>query len=489
MPQNLPLIPAVPFADGDPFTPAMAFLSMYTPIFDDQPQYLGHRERITDAELSNAPSDIKQRVGLIESGLKCTAATGLVVQYTTGVVRLPGGDLVSVPAGQLAAPDNSISFMYVAASGAVMVGPIAPTIRVLLARVTASAGAVTQVVDLRHPSVLPVQPLAASIKSFGGTSTTDYTAANGDVLDQGIYYYRNFTVPAGVTITVQRMAKILCSGNVSILGTINVTPMTLGASAGGGSVKASTTTQAGPGQGLGGTGAGYPWGAQAYGSGGGGGVVFSDVDSWGGTPPGGGGGGTLWIEAAGKVFVSGTIGAKGQNGAQGGTAAGVVSGQYVPLYGQGSFRALVSGTSGGSGGLVMLSSLDNVTVAPSATVDVRGGNGGDAFASPATGWSQVVGGGIGGTGGYIVCMAPTVNTSGSTLLLSYGSFGLGAGGTRIGTTFVWRGTSVIAPSPGGAFATNSGYWSSTSVGGGNFDFSAVDSGSGQLILRTFSPVG
>lgn len=95
------LTPNVPFAEGDAWTPELAYDAFNSPVFDDQPQYLGHRNRIQDSELSNAAGQIKQRVGSIESGLRVSQVTGLTVRFESGTLVLPSGQILTVASGQL----------------------------------------------------------------------------------------------------------------------------------------------------------------------------------------------------------------------------------------------------------------------------------------------------------------------------------------------------------------------------------------------------
>ena len=200
--------------------------------------------------------------------------------------------------------------------------------------------------------------------------------------------------------------------------------MTQGAAYAASAIGSGTTVLGQPGQGLGSTGNAYPWGAQPYGSGGSGGTMFSDISSWAASAPGGAGGGCLWLEAAGSISLTGTILVKGSPGGQGGTYANSLG---QPTLGAGGARAGVTGSGGGSGGLCLLSSLTSIAVASTGTIDVSGGVGGNGFTYPSGAFYAIANGGYGGTGGYVVLMAPNVNTTGASINLNGGLGGAPSG--------------------------------------------------------------
>lgn len=449
----MPLYPAVPFSSGDDWSPEVATLA-FNQVFDDQTQYLGHRPRIADTDLSNTTGQIKQRVAAIEEAFKVTVDSGRVLRYQSGVVRLPDGSNLTVASALVTAPDNTTSFVYINQTGSVICDTNPPAIRVLLARVITASGAVSTIEDLRHPALRIVQPIVSAIKVFGGSNTTDKTCTANEVLDQGFYYFRDFIVPPGISVTVDKWAKFFCSGQVDIQGTINITQISAGAaqystgvSAAQGNIGGLTGSGIGAGSGSGaGGGSAYPYAAQPYGSGGG--LGFANSSSNGSVTFGnaGKGGGGLWIEAAGSVSVSGSILAAGGSA----SAATIVSGSVN-----------ASGAGGGSGGLVYLSSLKAVTVTATATIDVRG-SAGAAAVSNITG--QGANGGSGGGGGQVVLVSPSNNTTGATILLAGGAVGANAG---------------TAPNLGGG-------------GGGGFGGQGgqqVAGSVGKLIVRPFVPIG
>lgn len=450
----MPTYPATPFAAGDEFSAELAYLA-FNQVFDDQTQYLGHRPRIADTDLSNAAGQIKQRVAAIESAFNVTVSSGRTLLYQSGVVRLPDGSNLSVASGLVTAPDNSTNFVYINQVGSIVCDSNPPAIRVLLARVVTVSGQVSTLEDLRHPALRIIEPIVSSIKVFGGSNATDKVCTANEVLDQGFYYFRDFTVPTGITVTVDKWAKFFCSGKVDIQGTINVSTMTSGATQYATGVSSTQGNigglsgggiGAGSGSGTGSGGSAYPYAAQPYGSGGG--LGFANTTTSGNVTFGtaGKGGGGIWIEAAGVVSVSGSIFATGGNGNVGTINSG---------------SANLSGSGGGSGGLVFLSSLKSATVTATATIDVRGGSGATAVSNIS---GQGANGGSGGGGGQVVLVSPTNNTTGATILLTGGSVGANAGTAP-----------NLGGGGGGGFGGQGGQQAAGSVG--------------KLVVRPFVPIG
>jgi hypothetical protein len=475
------LLPNVPFVDGQIVSPEMLYLA-YNQVYDDLTQYLGHQPRLTDDSLSNAAGQIKDRVKTITDGLKVSVVSGLTLSYLSGVVRLPNGDLLSIAGGQVVAPDNSVTFVYVDSSGAITVGT--PTVvRALLAKVTTVSGTVTALQDYRFNGIIEVAPVNSAVKSFGGNSSTDFTATAGLTLGQGEYYFRNFTVPAGITLTITHYAKISCSGFVNIAGTVNITPMARGSVPLSYSIVANTVVGGNPGQGLGISGTVYPFGAQPYGTGGNGCLAYSDANSWFYSSPGGGGGGSLWIEAAGFITVTGSIFANGGNGSSGGVNDASIQVSGV----SGSRRALLSGSGGGSGGMIRLSSTISVTCTSTSALQVKGGLGGDSLAANVGSTLGLMAAGYGGSGGYIVLASPSNNTSGATLDLTGGFSGIPAGFTTNPSANVYTAPNWYATPQGGSFGGAAG--GITVTGTSPITYTRGASGSGQIILLSFIPLG
>ena len=129
---TLPLIPNSPFNDGDVWSSSVAYLA-FNQVFDDQTQYLGHQAKLTDTSLSDATGQIKDRLNTITNGLLVTVQSGLTLQYTSGVVRMTDGALLSIPAGLITAPDNSTNYVYVDTNGTLQVGTQPTVYRILLA--------------------------------------------------------------------------------------------------------------------------------------------------------------------------------------------------------------------------------------------------------------------------------------------------------------------------------------------------------------------
>lgn len=270
---------------------------------------------------------------------------------------------------------------------------------------------------------------------IGGTSFVDKVCTPGEVFEPGIYYFRNFTVPNTAIISnpviVNKAVKIYCSGTVTINGYIKVNPVAAGGESLWTSIFSISQQASNIGVGLGNNRNEYSWYLQMFGSGGmsGASVVYNNPS---GENPvlrakGGDGGGSFILQAAGTVniAITGGILTEGENGNVGSTKAveDVNTGAYTMIPGEiGQGFASISGSGGGSGGLVYLSSVNSVTIR--GTISVKGGNGGNALQAPPTGIDPALnapaGGGSGGGGGFIVLVAPVVDNIGATLNYSPG---------------------------------------------------------------------
>ena len=417
--------------------------------FDDQ-DFNGHYPRITNDDLSNAPGQIKPEYQGFRDTLKISAGTGLSVSCAGGAFTLPDGAIASIAPQAISLANDATNFIYVAENGTLTTASTYPVISLPLARVTTASGSISgAIVDLRPR--FQIAAAANAVKVFGGTGGQgDYTLSTTATFDQGYYYFRNFTINAGATLTISKFARIFCSGTATIAGTINVTTISSGGAAFATGVVGATggLSGSGPGGGSGsggvGNGEAYNYAAAAYGSGGAGGYVNNPAGSAATVAAGGRGGGGLWIEAALRISVTGTIVATGENGGAGSQGVGASD---------------ISGGGGGSGGLVLLSSLSSCTVASGATISVRGGNGGNATRGNATG-------GGGGGGGQVVLIGPLLNTTGATITLSGGTVGNNAS----------PGASPLGGGNGGGFGGGGG------IGNSNGQI-------GLLILRNFRAIG
>lgn len=461
MPAN---IPNFSFASGTVFTPELADLAYEAPIFDGQTQYKGHRAKIDDSELSDTAGQVKDRLSVATSGLRPSQGSGLTVNYASGTVRLPGGTLLAINAGTIAVANNTTVLIWVNSTGAIETGVVAPSVRALIAQVTAVSGSITALQDLRFTGIQDIRPIASSIKVFGGSRIVDKTCTPGEVFDQGYYYFRNFTVPSGITITISKYAKIFCSGNVTIDGTVNVTAATPGVRSysvlffiGGLAYMPITGNGQSTGA-LAGTGTepeSYSYGASPLGSSGTSGFAVGGIASQSATfGASGDGGGCLWIEAAGTINVTGTINARGTN-----ATAATATGSNVA----------VSGSGGGSGGLIYLSSLQSVTCTGTSVLDVRGGAGGAAQKGASV--AERAWGGGGGGGGWIVLASPANNTTGATLSLTGGA---------AGANTTYTSGSEYGGGGGGAYG---------GFGGINYVGYGGTGGTGTFLSLAFSPVG
>jgi hypothetical protein len=289
------------------------------------------------------------------------------------------------------------------------------------------------------------------VRVFGGSNITDLTATQGQIFDKGVYYYRNFTVPAGVAITVDKSARFVCSGKVDIRGSIAVTPLPLGAPGFRTPLQEGFFTIGPRGSGIGNGGASYPYTLQGHGSGGGlgTGLAFNTTASAITFGSGGAAGGSLTIEASEEI----TIYSSASIGVTGGAAIA-----NTDLTG-----ALdAGGAGGGSGGLILLSSLRSITAQPNSSLDLRGGNG---AAATRLNTSRNAQGGAGGSGGVLLLSSPVNNLTGANILLNGGVKGADTGSPL----------NSSGGGYGGAFGGTQGI--------------GQDGGVGQMILRDFVPIG
>jgi len=231
------------------------------------------------------------------------------------------------------------------------------------------------------------------------------------------YQFTDFTINAGVTLTIQSGLTLRCSGTFRNNGTVviqngadggtlaNFSPTTQGTSqppavgisnrpAGNAAIGNDASILAG---GLGGEGISefearvtLTPGVKA---GGGGGASTGD---------GGDGGGSLVVLAKDAIINNGAITAKG------GAATG--------------------GGGGGGGGVIILASSVMVQNNTGASIDVSGGTGGSA--------GQSCAGGGGGGGGIVHLFAPSITNHGSTIVLGGAS---GPGGAMSSVSAVIRG--------------------------------------------------
>jgi hypothetical protein len=455
---------ALPVYTYDSIPSDAEFNAFLRPVFnrdEGQEEFPGSLLRLRDTSLSNDPTQLKPRWETFERTLQVTAGAGLTANYQGGSVTLPSGLSAVLAPGAIAVVNNAVSFVYVNTSGAVETAASLPVISIPLAQITTVAGAITQVIDLRPR--FAIQPISAAIKCFGGTGDQgNYTLSGSATFDQGEYYFRNFTINNTATLNVSRAVKIFCSGTCTIAGTVIVSAATTGGSmgfvAGNTTAPVGRVTGGGIGGGSGNPGRTYNFVASPVGSGGSSGIIYptglsGDLAY---PPQGGDGGGAFLVEAAGNIVVSGSIQVAGTPAVT--TSIGVAMG-----------NPRIAGAGGGSGGLISLRSLSSIVISNTAILDVRGGNGSDGH-GPNDASNNAACGGCGGGGGQTLLIAPSVNTTGATILLTGGN----AGANRSGTPFYGGGA-------GGSFGGSGG-------NPGVFPYN-ISGSAGLLTIRNFRAVG
>jgi hypothetical protein len=400
-------------------------------VFDDQ-DIDGHYARLTDGSLSNVAGNIKPQWTAFRDGLKASASAGLSVSYAAGTIQGVNGLPISIAAGAVTGlANNAVSFIYAdQISGAILAGPISPSIWYPIARVTTSGGVVTLVEDIRDRSYR-ISPKANLVKVLGGTGGNgDYNLASGSAtLGDGLYYFRNFTIANGATLTISAFARIFCSGNVVINGAVNVTTLFVGGSSL--ELSAALSTFPIPGAGVGsGLGVSTPYnpaispvGSSGTSGGvtgvpGSGAVIF--------TGRGGAGGGGLWIEAGGTI----SLGSTGAISCDGGNA-------FASTYSFGSGFFQATGASGGSGGTVQLSSGQSIRLEAGSSISCNAGT--SSAGIRGGGSASNSGGGGGSGGGQVILSSPIAPVTLGTITVA----GAAAGASPVGTTLTNGG-------PGGA---------------------------------------
>lgn len=320
------------------------------------------------------------------------------------------------------------------------------------------------------------------VRLFGGNArgtNTDFSTTGNVTLSEGTYFYRNLTINAGHTVTVNKFARIHCTGTVTINGKITVTTAApggvglfyvnspIGALGGepGFGIGGQRPAAAGSAYGLAGT--SYPPSAQLFGSGGTAGYINGTGQNDLRAGYGGDGGGGLIIEAAGAIALT-------QNESNPCIAADGGNGTNGAVTGTTGSTGAATGGGGGSGGLVSLSSLATITLdqngyTGTAIITVRGGNGGTGARTAEASWP--LSGGGGGGGGWIFLTAPTINYQGGATISANG----GTGGSGSGP----------GGSPGGGFGAGYGGNGGTNGGGAT---AGTTGSTGIVIQRTWKEV-
>jgi hypothetical protein len=476
-----------------------AFLNaLNNPVFDGL-EIDGHRDKISDDELSD--SGVKVASYGFLNALKVGLVSGTTVSITAGMFQLAGGGAVTFPTTNLVLPADGVNYIYFDTTGALTYGLTRPPVGLVIAKVTTAAGTIANVnsiVDLRPRFTVSNSPLSTRV--FGGQGSekalhvkmsgtagwdalnTVFTAigtAGAPYPVSGEHWYSSLTVDSSAVVTVNQGAKLYVSGNVTINGTINVTPSTAGGGKFGGSVLCPSDYPSSNGAGLGGASGHNPSGASPtysysvspVGSGGAssylktrlkGGSAVSDIGEFLlTTGEGGRGGGSLTIECGGTILVNGIIRANGSAATDPVYTSGIGTNQFF----------LCSGAGGGSGGLVWLKSAVAVTLSGSSQFEVIGGNGGTGLTGGGVSATYKTNPGGGGGGGWVVVTSPIINVagfdvSGSTNVKRQGGIKGGVSGT---------GSNSLAGAAGGSY-------------GGLGGLTDANGSSGQLALLTFTPV-
>jgi hypothetical protein len=121
-----------------------------------------------DAQLAVANQTINQLRSETAQAFRVSVVSALNLSYTGGAVKLPSGLIATVAPGNITAPNNAVSFVFVNASGAIAISTTRPALGFEIARVEASNGAVTQLQNYPLFAVRPVDP------DLSNYATVDY---------------------------------------------------------------------------------------------------------------------------------------------------------------------------------------------------------------------------------------------------------------------------------------------------------------------------
>lgn len=213
---------------------------------------------------------------------------------------------------------------------------------------------------------------SSRVPLFGGSGKDG--EFNGQyALNNPLYEFTNFTIPAGTNVLVERgFVRIKCTGNFTIRGTLVGLAIN---QYGLGDAWYSDSGQV------------YNPLAQMYGSGGGETVDHTTLSGLTVIRDRGGNGGSgIIVECLGNILIEGSIICNGADGKQ----AQIISGS----------NHVLGGSGGGSGGLICLQSFSSIDLI--GKLIANGGSG-------ANGVGTNAGSGGGGGGGWIRCIAPTLN--------------------------------------------------------------------------------
>jgi hypothetical protein len=181
----------------------------------------GHLDLLTNDNFLDQPGtivyDYYEKINRLQASR--FAVTGLTLTIKGCIILGPLGELLNVATQQVNVPDNTISWVWADNTGALQVTNFNPPSGVRSARVTTGSGTITQILDLRYDYLWIPNP--ATLAVFGGNSTTDYTVpSSGVTVLSGVINCRNFTVPVGATVEVDRTLTVRASGVTTIAGTI-----------------------------------------------------------------------------------------------------------------------------------------------------------------------------------------------------------------------------------------------------------------------------
>ena len=133
----------------------------------------GEYRQWLDADLSDSPGQIKDRVTALNNELKVTSITGLYANYKGGQIRNILGNPITIPDGSVLCADNTTNYVCVDKNGTVFISTTAT--KLTLARIVLSSGQLVSLTDLRA-KYLVFDP--SDVQAVITSKSNNFTAEN-----------------------------------------------------------------------------------------------------------------------------------------------------------------------------------------------------------------------------------------------------------------------------------------------------------------------
>lgn len=133
----------------------------------------GEYRQWLDADLSDSPGQIKDKVAMLNNELKVFSTTGLYANYKGGQIRDILGNPITISDGSVLCADNTTNYICVDKTGVVFVSTFAT--KLTLAKVTLSSGQLVSLTDLRA-KYLVFDP--SDVQTVISPKSSNFTAEN-----------------------------------------------------------------------------------------------------------------------------------------------------------------------------------------------------------------------------------------------------------------------------------------------------------------------